>query len=320
MDAKHMETPPRSTVNRELQALLSRNIRHNIGENMIRLVLFLCAALSVLTTIGVIVSLGSESLAFFRDPAVTLWDFLTDREWTPFFSEKHFGIAPLISGTLLVTFVALSVGIPLGLGSAVFLSEFAGLNARRILMPILEVLAGIPTVVLGFFALFSITPILKSFVPGLGTQNALAAGIVMGFMILPTVSSISVDAMQAVPQGLRDAAYGLGATKAEVVNKVVIPAALSGIVAAFILAMSRAIGETMIVTLAAGAKPSITFDPRDAVATMTAFIANAAQSDQAAGSVGARALFAVGAALFVITLSLNLISQQVVARFSEKYD
>ena len=317
MDKSEVRTSP---INESLRTQLTRKLSSNVGENIIRVLLLACAVVSVLTTVGVIISLGSETLAFFRDPAVTLWDFLTDREWTPFFTEKHFGIAPLISGTLLVTFVALLVGIPLGLGSAIFLSEFASGRTRRIIMPILEVLAGIPTVVLGFFALFSITPILKTFIPGLGTQNALAAGIVMGFMILPTVSSISVDSMQAVPRRLREAAYGLGATKAEVVTKVIVPAALSGIVAAFILAMSRAIGETMIVTLAAGAKPDITFDPRDAVATMTAFIANAAQSDQAAGSVGARALFAVGAALFMITLTLNIISHQVVARFSEKYD
>lgn len=308
------------TSNEGLKSSLERKFSSNIGENIIRIVLLACAVVSVLTTVGVILSLGTETLAFFRDPAVTVWDFVTDREWTPFFTEKHFGIAPLLTGTLLVTLIALLVGIPLGLGAAIFLSEFATTQTRRIIMPILEVLAGIPTVVLGFFALFSITPILQTFIPGLGTQNALSAGIVMGFMILPTVSSISVDSMQAVPARLREAAYGLGATKAEVVTKVIVPAALSGIVAAFILAMSRAIGETMIVTLAAGAKPDITFDPRDAVATMTAFIANAAQSDQAAGSVGARALFAVGSTLFLVTLSLNIVSQQIVARFSEKYD
>ena len=307
---------PQPTIRSEL----SRSVSKNLGENVIRVVLLACAIVSVLTTVGVIISLGTETILFFGEPDVTLWDFITEREWTPFFSEKHFGIAPLVSGTLLVTFIALLVGIPLGLGSAIFLSEFAGNRARRFVMPILEVLAGIPTVVLGFFALFSITPILKTFIPGLGTQNALAAGIVMGFMILPTVSSISVDSMQAVPRRLREAAYGLGATKAEVVTKVILPAALSGIVAAFILAMSRAIGETMIVTLAAGARPVITADPRDAVATMTAFIANASQTDQASDSVGVKALFAVGATLFLITLSLNIISHQVVARFSEKYD
>ena len=200
------------------------------------------------------------------------------------------------------------------------MAEFAGSRTRRIIVPILEILAGIPTVVLGYFALLTVTPMLRSFIPGLQTSNALSAGLVMGFMIMPTVSSISIDAMRAVPIGLREAAYGLGSTKAEVVTKVVMPAALSGIVAAFILAMSRAIGETMIVTLAAGQRPNITFDPRDTVETMTAFIANAAQGDQAAGSLGSRSLYAVGATLFVVTLLLNIISQQVVRRFSEKYE
>lgn len=303
-----------------LKASLQKRFTSRIGENLIGLILLACAAISVLTTVGVIISLGSETISFFADPLVSIWSFLTDHQWTPFFSEKHFGITPLIVGTLLVTVISLVVGIPLGLGAAIFLSEFAGDKTRRYIMPILEILAGIPTVVLGYFALFSLTPILKTMITGIGTQNALAAGIIMGFMILPTISSISVDSMQAVPGRLREAAYGLGSTKAEVITKVVIPAALSGIVASIILAMSRAIGETMVVTLAAGARPMITFDPRDAIATMTAFIANAAQSDQAAGSVGAKALFAVGATLFVITLVLNIISHQVVSRFSEKYD
>ncbi len=309
-----------ASINHNLKSALSKKFFSNIVENIIRIILLSAASISILTTIGVIWSLSSETFMFFRDPTVNFMDFITDHEWTPFFTEKHFGIAPLLTGTLLVTFIALVLGIPLGLGSAIFLSEFASSRVRQIAMPILEILAGIPTIVLGFFALFSITPILKMFVPGLSTQNSLAAGIVMGFMILPTVSSISIDAMQAVPRRLREAAYGLGATKAEVVSKVIVPAALSGIMAAFILAMSRAIGETMIVTLAAGAQPVITFDPRDAIATMTAFIANAAQSDQESASVGARALFAVGATLFLITLILNIFSHQVVSRFSEKYD
>ncbi len=303
-------------------ANLTRRANRNVGENVIRLLLLVCASVSVLTTLGVIVALASETVGFFADPAVTFREFFTGREWTPLFSaaQQHFGILPLLVGTLLVTTIALLVGVPLGLGAAVFLAEFAGTRTRRIIVPILEILAGIPTVVLGYFALLTLTPILKSFVPGLQTSNALSAGIVMGFMIMPTVSSISIDAMRAVPIGLREAAYGLGSTKAEVVTKVVMPAALSGIVAAFILAMSRAIGETMIVTLAAGQLPNITFDPRHTVETMTAFIANAAQGDQPAGSLGSRALYAVGATLFLVTLLLNIISQQVVRRFSEKYE
>ena len=301
---------------------LTRRANRNVGENIIRLLLLVCASVSVLTTLGVIIALASETVGFFADPAVTFREFFTGREWTPLFSaaQQHFGILPLLVGTLLVTAIALVVGVPLGLGSAIFLAEFAGTRTRRVIVPILEILAGIPTVVLGYFALLTVTPILRSFIPGLQTSNALSAGLVMGFMIMPTVSSISIDAMRAVPLGLREAAYGLGSTKAEVVTRVIIPAALSGIVAAFILAMSRAIGETMIVALAAGQKPNITFDPRDTVETMTAFIANAAQGDQATGSLGSRSLYAVGATLFVVTLLLNIVSQQVVRRFSEKYE
>ena len=311
---------PAPKVNSDLASGLARRFDKNIGENVIRMLLLACATVSVLTTIGVILALGTETFGFFSDPRVTLGKFFGELEWTPFFSEKHFGIAPLISGTLLVTFVALVVGVPLGLLSAIFLSEFATTKVRRYVMPVLEILAGIPTVVLGYFALFSITPVLRQIFPGISTNNALSAGIVMGFMILPTVTSISVDSMRAVPMRLREAAYGLGATKSEVVTKVIIPAALSGIVAAFILAMSRAIGETMIVTIAAGQRPNLTANPLEGVATMTAFIANAAQTDRPAGSIEVKALYAVGATLFLITLTLNIISHQVVTRFSEKYD
>ncbi|UCH26791.1 MAG: phosphate ABC transporter permease subunit PstC [Trueperaceae bacterium] len=289
---------------------------------MIRGILFLCASISVLTTVAVILALSSETVAFFADPAVSILEFFTGRQWTPLFAEdqRHFGILPLVLGTLLVTAIALVVGLPLGLGSAIFLSEFASDRLRRSAVPILEVLAGIPTVVLGYFALLTVTPVLREIVPGLNLFNPLSAGIVMGFMILPTVSSISIDSMQAVPRAMREAAYGLGASKAEVVVKVVIPAALSGIVASFILAMSRAIGETMIVSLAAGQKPTFTFDPRETIATMTSFIVQAATGDQPAGSLASRSLYAVGATLFLITLFLNIMSQQVVRRFAEKYE
>jgi phosphate transport system permease protein len=272
--------------------------------------------------VAVVLALTSETVAFFADPAVSILEFFTGRQWTPLFAEaqRHFGILPLLLGTLLVTIIALVVGLPLGLGSAIFLSEFAPNRLRRSAVPVLEVLAGIPTVVLGYFALLTVTPVLREIVPGLNIFNPLSAGIVMGFMILPTVSSISIDSMQSVPSALREAAYGLGASKAEVVVKVVIPAALSGIVASFILAMSRAIGETMIVSLAAGQKPTITFDPRETIATMTSFIVQAATGDQPAGSLASRSLYAVGATLFLITLCLNIVSQQVVRRFAEKYE
>lgn len=207
---------------------INKSVRRNVGDQVIRLVLFLAASVSVVTTVAVIYSLSAETISFFLDPAVSLWEFLTDRRWTPLFgeSQRHFGISPLIIGTLNVTFVALLVGIPLGLGSAIFLSEFATARTRRTVMPMLEILAGIPTVVLGYFALFFVTPILRDIIPGLNLFNPISAGLVMGFMILPTISSISVDSMQAVPRSIREAAYGLGASRVEVVLKVVVPAAL----------------------------------------------------------------------------------------------
>lgn len=301
---------------------LSRRGNRNLGERFIAAALFLAAGVSVLTTLAVIVALAFETIGFFADPAVTFREFFTGRVWTPLFpaSQQFFGIAPLVIGTLMVTGIALLVGLPLGLGTAIYLSEFASDRTRRRILPVLEILAGIPTVVLGYFALQFVTPLLREVVPGLNLFNPLSAGLVMGFMILPTVSSISVDSMRAVPRALREAAYGLGAGKYEVVVRVVVPAALSGIVASFILAMSRAIGETMIVTLAAGQKPTFTFDPRETIATMTSFIVQAATGDQPAGSLASRSLYAVGATLFVMTLILNLLSQRVVRRFGERYE
>ncbi len=289
-------------------------------ERFMQVVLLACAVLSIATTVAVVLVLASQTFAFFADPAVTFWEFITERRWTPLFADKHFGIAPLLAGTFLVTSIALLVGVPMGLASAVYLSEFASPRTRRTATGILEVLAGIPTVVLGYFALLFVTPFLQSFIPDLNLFNALSAGLVMGFMILPTVSSISTDAMQAVPQSLREAGYGLGATKLDLVLKVVLPASLSGIAAAVILALSRAVGETMIVSLAAGQRPLLTLDPRETIATMTSFIVQAATGDQPAGSLASRALYAVATTLFVITLALNLLSQAIVRRFRERYE
>lgn len=285
-----------------------------------RLVLLACAAITILTTVAVVFVLARETIAFFLDPAVTLLGFLTDRTWTPLFANKTFGIAPLLAGTFLVTGIALVVGVPMGLASAIYLSEFASDARRRRVTSVLEILAGIPTVVLGYFALLFVTPLLQEIIPGLNLFNPLSAGLVMGFMILPTVSSISTDAMQAAPRSLREAAYGLGATKIDLVVRVVLPAALSGIVAAIILAMSRAVGETMIVSLAAGQRPLLTLDPRETIATMTSFIVQAATGDQPAGSLASRALYAVAATLFTVTLLLNVVSQAVVRRFRERYE
>lgn len=289
-------------------------------ERLGRGLLLFCAGLSVLTTFGVIAVLVGETAAFFADPAVTFREFFTSKRWTPLFADQSFGILPLLSGTFLVTAIALVVGVPLGLMSAVYLSEFAPAGRRRRVTSLLELLAGIPTVVLGYFALLFVTPLLQRVVPGLNLFNPLSAGLVMGFMILPTVSSISTDAMQAVPSSLRQAAYGLGATKVQLIFRVVLPAALSGIVASVVLAMSRAVGETMIVTLAAGQRPLFTLDPRETIATMTSFIVQAATGDQPAGSLASRSLYAVAATLFAITLLLNLVSQLVVRRYRERYE
>lgn len=301
---------------------LNKNVNRNRKEQVIAVFLVIATSISVLTTIGVILALTTEAGLFFADESVTFREFFTAREWSPLFApaQRRFGIAPLFLGTLLVSTIALTIGMPLGLGAAIYLSEFASSGVRRVVMPILEILAGIPTIVLGYFALLTVTPFLRSFIPGLQSSNALSAGLVMGFMLLPTVSSVSIDAMQAVPRSLREAAFGLGATKGEVTWRVVVPAALSGIVASFILAMSRAIGETMIVTLAAGQQPNFTFDPRSTIQAMTSFIASTAQGDQPAGTIGSLSLYAVGATLFVTTLLLNIVSQQVVRRFSEKYE
>jgi phosphate transport system permease protein len=308
----------RGTGSAALAAGLSRRGGRNRGEQVIAALLLACALVSVLTTAAVILVLVVETIGFFDE--VSIVEFLTNPQWTPLFLDRNFGIAPLVSGTLLVTSIALAVGAPLGLGSAIYLSEFAGERRRRRIMPALELLAGIPTVVLGYFALLFLTPVLRSVIPGVDLFNPLSAGIVMGFMILPTISSISVDAMQAVPRSLREAGYGLGASRAELIVRVVIPAALSGIVASLILAVSRAIGETMIVTLAAGQRPDLHFDPRKTIATMTSYIVQAATGDQPAGSIGARSLYAVAATLFVLTLGLNLAAQAVVRRFQEKYE
>lgn len=289
-------------------------------ERAVTLVLLACAAITILTTVAVIFVLARETFAFFLDPAVTVWGFLTDRTWTPLFADKTFGIAPLLAGTFLVTGIALIVGVPMGLASAIYLSEFATARLRRRATAVLEVLAGIPTVVLGYFALLFVTPLLQQVIPGLNLFNPLSAGLVMGFMILPTVSSISTDAMQAVPGSLREAGYGLGATKTDLIMRVVLPAALSGIVAAIILAMSRAVGETMIVSLAAGQRPLLTLDPRETIATMTSFIVQAATGDQPAGSLASRSLYAVAATLFAVTLVLNVVSQAIVRRFRERYE
>jgi phosphate transport system permease protein len=286
-------------------------------EFLIERALFLCAAASVLVTVGIIAVLFFETAAFFRD--VSIVDFLTDTQWTPLFSQKHFGIMPLVAGTVLVSTIAMAVALPAGLLSAIYLSEYARPGVRRVIKPVLEILAGVPTVVYGYFALLFVTPMLQKVIPGLAGYNALGPGIVMGIMILPLVSSLSEDAMHAVPGGLREGAYALGATRMQAALRVVVPAALSGISAAFILAVSRAIGETMIVAIASGLVPRLTLNPLVPVETMTTYIVQVSQGDTPAGTPEYRTIFAVGMVLFVMTFVLNLASDWLRRRFREEY-
>jgi phosphate transport system permease protein len=286
-------------------------------ERLIEILLFLCAALSVGTTVGIIAVLAIETLAFFREVPVA--EFLTGTEWTPLFATKRFGVLPLVLGTLLVSAIAMVVAVPTGLLSAIYLSEYAPDRLRRVVKPVLEILAGVPTVVYGFFALTFVTPLLQRWVPGLSGFNALSPGIVMGLMILPLVSSLAEDAMRAVPRGLREAAYALGATRMQTAVQVVVPAAFSGITAAFILAASRAIGETMIVAIAAGQQPRLTINPLVPLETMTAYIVQVSLGDTPQGTLEYRTIFAVGMLLFLMTLVLNLVSSWLRARFREEY-
>ena len=294
--------------------------RRRVGEDVVKGLLFLAALLSVLTTVGIVASLLGEAIEFFGD--VGLLDFLTGTEWAPLFSRPRYGVLPLVAGTLLVTGIALAVAIPLGLGVAVYLSEYARPRVRRVVKPVLELLAGIPTIVFGYFALTFFTPVVLRELLGLEVQifNALSAGIVMGFMVLPTIASVSEDAMAAVPVSLREGAFGLGASRLQVSLRVVFPAALSGIAAAIVLGVSRAIGETMIVLVAAGQVPNLGLDPRDAYETMTAFIAATGKGDIPTGSIGYKTIFAVGATLFLMTLAMNALSIRFVRRFRQVYE
>jgi phosphate transport system permease protein len=286
-------------------------------EWVIERLLFLCAAVSVLTTGGIILVLAVETFEFLRE--VPILEFLTGTEWTPLFATQRFGVLPLVAGTMLVSVIAMVVALPMGLLAAVYLSEYAPNNVRRIVKPVLEILAGVPTVVYGYFALTFVTPLLQTFIPELAGFNALSPGLVMGLMILPLVSSLSEDAMQAVPRGLREGSYALGATRMQTALKVVVPAAFSGITAAFILAMSRAIGETMIVAIAAGQQPRLTANPFVPVETMTAYIVQVSLGDTPQGTIEYRTIFAVGMLLFVMTFGLNLVSTWLRERFREEY-
>jgi|SRR5688572_847617 phosphate transport system permease protein len=289
-----------------------------VKERAIQSVLATCSAVSVLTTAGIIGVLFFETASFFRE--VSLWDFLTDTQWTPLFAEKHFGIMVLASATFLTSAIALAVSLPIGLLAAIFLSEIASERTRRTVKPLLEILAGVPTVVYGYFALLFVTPMLRLVFPDISGLNALSAGLVMGIMILPLVASLSEDALYSVPQTLRDGAYALGASRVQAATRVVVPAALSGVVASFILAVSRAVGETMVVAIAAGQTPRLTLNPLVAVETMTAFIVQVSLGDTPAGTLEFRTIFAVGTTLFLMTLVLNLVSHALVQRFRQRYE
>lgn len=289
-----------------------------LSERAIVILFGVFALISIATTFGIILTLASETFAFFQQ--IPLWRFLTDTEWTPLFVNPQYGIFVLLSGTFLTSVIAITVALPIGLLSAIYLSEYAPTKVRSLIKPALEVLAGVPSVVFGYFALLFVTPLLQSFIPGLQGFNALSAGLVMGISITPLVGSISEDAIYSVPQSLRQGAYAMGCTKKEVVIGVVIPAALSGIVASFILAISRAVGETMIVTVAAGQNPTLTLNPFVSVQTMTSFIVQVSLGDAPTGTLAYNTLFVVGTTLFLITLVLNIFSFWFVRKFREKYE
>jgi phosphate transport system permease protein len=312
-----------------LTAAQMNNLRQRkSADKLVHSIVFLCAILGIFVTIGIIVSLFSETIGFFARPEVNLWDFFTGTDWRPLASEvksTNFGIRPLVRGTMMIAIISGAIAIPIGLAGAIFLSEYASNKLRKVLKPAIEILAGIPTVVYGYFAISFVTPVLKTFVEEtlggrMGFFNVLSASIVVGIMIIPMVTSISEDAMHSVPRSLREGAYALGATKFEVATRVVVPAALSGIISAFIIALSRAIGETMAVTIAAGATPRMTLNPLESVQTMTAFIVQVSFGDAPQGTINSQSIFAVGATLFSMTFLMNIISNRILNKFREVYE
>lgn len=300
---------------------MSARLRHQrqriVRERLIEMVLFAAALLSVFTTAGIVYILLKESLVFFQHVPIT--DFLTDTQWTPLFDDAHFGIMVLLSGTLTSSGVALAVAIPLGTIIAIYLSEFAPYRVREMAKPLLELLGGVPTIVYGYFALLFVTPLLQTIYPELPGFNLLSAGLVMGIMIVPYVSSISEDAMRAVPMTLREGSYAMGATRLQTALRVVVPAAFSGIASAYILGVSRAVGETMILAVAAGMQPNLTFNPLEPAATITAYIVQVALGDLPHGSVGYQTIFAAGLTLLVLTLAFNILGHVLRRRFREAY-
>jgi phosphate transport system permease protein len=308
-----------STTQGRAEAPSLRAARRRYGEDIIKALLILAAVISVITTTGIVLSLVEETISFFGD--VPIGDFLFGTEWSPLFEPPSFGVLPLVLGTFMVSFIGMAVAVPLGLGAAIYLSEYARPRVRKTIKPVLELLAGVPTIVFGYFALTFFTPeILRGIGLNVGIFNGLAAGIIIGFLIIPTVASISEDAMSAVPQSLREGAFGLGASKLQVTVRVVFPAALSGIVASVVLGLSRAVGETMVVVIAGGLQPQFGLNAGQSMETMTAFIAATAKGDIATGSTAYKTVFAVGTLLFLITLVMNLISIRFVRKYRQVYE
>ncbi|QED37595.1 phosphate ABC transporter permease subunit PstC [Antarcticibacterium arcticum] len=289
-----------------------------IKEVAIEKTLLVSALVTIAVTLGIILVLSIEAFNFFR--VVPLTDFITDTQWTPLFTEKHFGILPLLSGTLLTSFIAIAFAVPVGLSISIYISEYAPKSFRKTIKPALELLAAVPTVVYGFFALTVVTPFLQTFIPGLSGFNSLSAGLVMGIMIIPFISSLSEDALHAVPNSLREASYGMGSTRLQTAFKVLVPAASSGIIVSIILAVSRAIGETMIVAIAAGQQPRLTLDPTVPVETITAYIVQVSLGDVGHGTLEYQTIFAAGITLFIFTFLLNTLSYRLRKKFAEKYE
>lgn len=303
---------PNSNTNR-----LAHNAKRHLGERLIEALLFITAAISVLTTVAIVYVLVSESIRFFQH--VSLWDFLTDTQWTPLFDDAHFGIMVLISGTVVSAFVALAIAIPVGTIIAIYLSEFASSRVREIAKPTLELLGGIPTIIFGYFALLMVTPLLQKLFPELPGFSLLSAGIVMGIMIIPYITSLSEDAMRAVPMSLREGSYAIGSGKLHTAIHIVVPAAVSGLAASYILAISRAVGETMILAVAAGMQPNLTWNPAEPAATITSFIVQVALGDLPHGSIGYQTIFAAGLTLILITLCFNILGLWLRRKFREAY-
>ena len=296
---------------------LAKNIRRNVKERVIEFILMMAALSAVFTTFAIVAILLYESFGFFE--TVSLVEFFTGTEWTPLFEDAHYGIMPLIAGTLTTSFVALAVAVPVGTIAAIYLSEFASHKTREITKPILELLVGVPTIAFGYFALLFVTPLLQIIYPDLPGFNMLSAGLVMGVMIIPYIASVAEDAMRAVPMSMREGSYAMGATRFQTAIRVVTPAATSGIVAAYILAVSRAVGETMVVAVAAGQQPTLTFDPTEGAATITAYIVQVAMGDLPHASIGYQSIFAAGLVLFAMTLTVNLIGHVVRKKYREQY-